>query len=89
MQLTDFKHHKNGFFDLTLIKSISRFRIITNILSLYNGKINAVKEIFCTNIKEFKLHSNNSHYIQADGELIGKGPALFKLVPEAIQFIVS
>lgn len=89
MQLTDYKNHKNGYFDLTLVQSISSFRVITNIISLYNGNIKAIKETYCTNIKEFQLHSNNYVYIQADGELIGKGTATFSLNPKAIQFVVS
>ena len=89
MQLTDYKNHKNGYLDLTLVQSISLFRVITNIISLYNGNIEAIKETYCSNIKEFQLHSNNTAYIQADGELVGKGTAIFSLSPRAIQFVVS
>ncbi len=89
MQLTNYKNHKNGYFDLTLIKSIRLFNIITQILKLYNGKIATVKEAQCSLIKEFKIYENNFSYIQADGELVGSGTAEFNLIPNAIQFIVS
>ncbi len=88
MQFTDFKNHKTGYFDVTMIKSITLFSVITQILKLYNGKINTVKEASCFHIKEFKMSQNDSCYIQADGELIGKGNALFELLPATIQFIV-
>ena len=89
MQLTDFNHHKKGYFDITLINSISIFRVITNIFSLYNGNINRIKETKCARIKEIEIHTNKSCFIQADGELIGQGKAKFTLVPEAIQFVIS
>ena len=89
MQLTDFKHHKNGYFDLTFIKSIQLFRVITNIFKLYNGNINDIRETECSHIKKFDLSHNKSCYIQADGELIGKGDAKFELIPRAIQMIIS
>lgn len=88
MQLTDFKNHKNGYFDFTFIKSIRLFRIIVNILKLYNGRINDLTEIDCQHIKNLSLSNNNTSFIQADGELIGKGDARFELLPKAIQFII-
>lgn len=87
MQLTDFKNHKNGYFDFTMIKQITFFSVIKQILKLYNGKINEVNESKCFHVQEFKLHQNDSCYIQADGELISKGNAIFELLPNAIQFI--
>lgn len=89
MQFTDFKNHKNEFLDFTMIKSITLFSVITQILKLYNGKISDVKETNCTHTKNFKLYKNDACYIQADGELIGKGSAEFKLIPNAIQLIIS
>lgn len=88
MQFTDFKNHQHGYFDFTMIKTITLFSVITQILKLYNGKINEVRETDCFHIKELKLHRNDSCYIQADGELIGKGNAVFKLIPNAIQLII-
>ena len=89
MQFTDFKNHKSGFFDFTMIKSISLFSVISQILKLYNGNISKVKETDCIHVKKFELCQNKSCYIQADGELIGKGDAVFTLLPNAIQLITS
>lgn len=88
MQLTDFKNHKNGFFDFTIIKSISFLNVIKQILKLYTGKISTVKEAHCSHIQKLKLEKNNSFYIQADGELIGQGEVSIELLPNAIRFIV-
>lgn len=89
MQLTNYKAHKTGYFDVNLIKSISLIKVIKNIFKLYNGKINEVKEARCLHAKELKISGNTSSYIQADGELIGKGNLSITLIPMAIQFIVK
>jgi len=88
MQLTDFKNHKNGFFDVTIIRSIRFYRILSQIINLYNGNIAKVKEVHCTHATGLMVHHNSSCFIQADGELIGKGKAEFNLIPKAIQFII-
>jgi len=88
MQLTNYKAHKTGYFDVNLIQSISLIKVIQNIFKLYNGEINKVKEVTCLHAKELKINGNTSSYVQADGELIGKGDFYITLIPKAIQFIV-
>ena len=88
MQLTDYKNHRNHYFDMTKIESISMWRVVSQILKLYNGQINKVKETKCYHAKSVKLIENESFYIQADGELIGKGKAIFEVLPKAIQFVI-
>lgn len=89
MQLTDYKHHKNGYFDVTLIKSIKLLKVILNILKLYNGNIERLKEVESYRVQELKTIGNTSSYIQADGELIGIGDVHISVIPQAIQFIVN
>jgi len=89
MQLTDFNNHKNNYFDLTLIKSIKLIKVILNILKLYNGQISQLKEVQCSHVQEFKTKGNTSLYIQADGELIGRGDVRISLIPQAIQLIIG
>lgn len=88
MQLTDYKNHKKEYLDLTLIKNISFFRVLIQIIKLYNGKIKKVKETQCSNIQNFNLHNNKEYYIQADGELIGKGNVSIQIKSKAIQLII-
>ena len=88
MQFTDFKNHKSGFFDFTMIKSISLFSVISQILKLYNGNISKVKETDCTHVKKFELCQNKTCYIQADGELIGTGDFSISILQNSLNFIV-
>jgi len=88
MQLTDYKNHTQGFFDITLIKNITLFKIIKNIHKLYNGKLFDLEEVATYKNKTILITSNNSLYIQADGELLGKGNVEINIITKAIQFII-
>lgn len=89
MQLTDYKNHKNGFFDITYISTIKISQVIRHIFKLYFGGIKNIKESQCFRGKAINTVNNNSSYIQADGELLGKGDVSINLIPKAIQFIIS
>ena len=89
MQLTDYKNHINEHFDMTLIKSISLNKIVRNILKLYQGGIDKMKETTCVQVRSISVRGNSRAFIQADGELLGKGNAEIMLIPKAISFIIS
>jgi len=90
MQLTDYKNHKNGLFDITLIKNITLKKVLIHIKKLYNGKIIHLKEV--ENIQEesikIKVLQKPLPYIQADGELLGQGSLEISIIKNAIQFVV-
>lgn len=89
MQLTDYKNHKENYFDLTIIKSIRFIKIISNIHKMYNGRINDISETYCCHAKAFETLNNKHYYIQADGELIGTGNIKIQLIPKAVEFIIG
>lgn len=89
MQLTDYKHHENGFFDITYISNIKTLQVIRHIFKLYFGGIKNIKESQCFREKTINTVNNKSSHIQADGELLGKADVTISLIPRAIQFIIS
>jgi YegS/Rv2252/BmrU family lipid kinase len=89
MQLTDFKNHKEGYFDVTLIRSIKLLKVIANIAKLYNGSINELNEVESIHVQELTTFGNTSLFIQADGEIIGNGDVRINVIPRAIQFIIK
>jgi len=90
MQLTDYKNHKKGLFDITLIKNITLKKVLIHIKKLYNGKIIHLKEVENLQGKNLKIkaHKNSFPYIQADGELLSKGNCEINIIKNAIQFVV-
>lgn len=88
MQLTDYKNHVNEHFDLTLIGSISLNKIILNISKLYQGGIDTMKETNCSQVQGISVKGSRA-FIQADGELLGRGNAEIIMIPKAISFIIA
>lgn len=91
MQLTDYNNNKTNLFDITVIKNITLFKIVLNINKLFNGKIIKLKEVETLQEKylDIKIISDHKPYIQADGELLGKGDLNITILNNAIQFIVK
>ena len=90
MQLTDFKNHKNGLFDITIIKNITLIKVLLNINKLYNYKLFKLKEVetYQSNIIKIELDSKQTTFIQADGELLGSGNVNIISIKKALQFVV-
>ncbi len=90
MRLTKFKDHKINWFDITIIKNITLIKLLFNIYKLFNGKIDDLREVESLREKHLsiKISSNQMPYIQADGELLGKGHINVEIIKNAIQFII-
>ncbi|MBL4905333.1 MAG: diacylglycerol kinase family lipid kinase [Flavobacteriaceae bacterium] len=91
MKLTAYKSSTDGLFDVTIAKNLSLLDFIFNLPRLYNGKIVHHKKVltYKTNtIKITPLSKENIPFIEADGEVIGKGAVKATIITKAIQFIV-
>ncbi|MDO9260476.1 MAG: diacylglycerol kinase family lipid kinase [Flavobacteriaceae bacterium] len=90
MQLTKNANSSDGLFDVTIAKHINKPTIIGNIFNLFNGKI--VNHRLISNYKTDKLKieikDNTDSFVQADGEMIGKGGFQVSLIPQAVTYIV-
>jgi len=91
MQLTDFKNHKNGLFDITIIKNITFIKVLLNINKLYNSKLFKLKEVETYQSNSIKIDLGTKErtiFIQADGELLGSGNVNIRCLKKGIQFVV-
>ncbi|MBV9215730.1 MAG: diacylglycerol kinase family lipid kinase [Acidobacteria bacterium] len=78
----------DGFLDVVNIGGISPGKIITNALSFYRGTHSSLKEVKVTQAKRIAIHATDpSHTIllETDGELPGKLPAVYEVVPQALR----
>ena len=88
MQLTKNANPFDGLFDISIAKNLSKFDIIKNLTKLFNGKIvnhNKVETLKSDEIT-IKIDEDELPFIQADGELIGKGNIKVSVVPKAFAF---
>lgn len=78
----------DGFLDIINIGDIKTLKILLNAYKLYGGSHVALKEVKSTVAKRVEVSAfdeNETIYIETDGELPGKLPALYEIVPNALR----
>jgi len=90
MQFTKDVNTTDGLLDITIVKNLNIFDLISNIKKLYNGHIVHHKKVetYKTDLITV-IPQASKPYIQADGELIGVGKVTFKIISKAINFVIS
>lgn len=88
MQLTATPDQTDGFFDISLAKDLSKIEILKVIPSLFNGKISEYSKIETYKSKnlEISIQGGVEPFIEADGELIGKGDFKVSIVENSFRF---
>ena len=82
---------KDGLLDITIAKNLSLFDLVFNLPKLYNGKIVHHKKVenYKTTSIEIIEDKESKSFIEADGELLGKGSLKVSIIPKAIKMITS
>ncbi len=78
----------DGFFDVVNIGDIKTAKIIFNAYRLYNGShldLEEVKHIRAKHIEVRAADAKQEVFLETDGELPGKLPAVYEIVPQALK----
>lgn len=78
----------DGFLDIINIGDIKTLKILLNAYKLYGGSHLALKEVKATVAKRVEISAfdpSESIFIETDGELPGKLPAVYEIVPNALR----
>lgn len=78
----------DGFFDVVNIGDIKMAKILLNAYKLYNGthlELEEVKSTLAKRIEVSAATANQTIFIETDGELPGKLPAIYEIVPLALK----
>ncbi|RKE98813.1 diacylglycerol/lipid kinase family protein [Ichthyenterobacterium magnum] len=88
MQLTESPNAFDGLFDISIAKDFKTFDILKNVAKLFNGKIVNFKKVntFKSQVVTIEIKQDHLPFIQADGELIGKGGFTASVIPKAFSF---
>ncbi|RZW53642.1 MAG: diacylglycerol kinase family lipid kinase [Flavobacteriaceae bacterium] len=87
MQLTESPDPSDGLFDLSITNNFGRFDVLRNMVNLFNGKVTSSQKIETVKTKEIEVKVDAPKpYIQADGELIGRGNFKVTIIPKALRF---
>ncbi len=78
----------DGFFDVVNIGDIKTAKILLNAYKLYNGshlELEEVKSTLAKRIEVAPFEKNQNIFIETDGELPGKLPAVYEILPNALK----
>ena len=81
----------DGFLDVINIGDINTAKIILNAYTLYRGThldLAEVKDTLAKRIEARPAHDGQEVHIEVDGELLGKLPAVYEVVPSALRIRV-
>jgi diacylglycerol kinase family enzyme len=80
----------DGLFDLTIIRKVSRLKVMANIKNVFDGSFVKIKEVERFQGKSFTVISEPPHALnlETDGESLGNAPLDFEVIPRAVNMIV-
>jgi len=89
MQLTNNVNTRDGLFDISIAKDFKFLNMLLNIFKFFNGNIVKHKEVETYKTAKIQITAKDKKtFIQADGELIGRGGFYANIIPKAICFII-
>lgn len=89
MQQTPNAAVDDGLMDLTIIRKMSKYRVIRNFKLLYSGNIYNIPKVIFTQAKRIEIETWPETRIEIDGEAVGTSPFVFELVPQGIRVVVG
>ncbi|MDD4876998.1 MAG: diacylglycerol kinase family lipid kinase, partial [Dehalococcoidales bacterium] len=78
----------DGFFDVLVIDNLSKLDLLWSLPRIYKGTHLTHPKVSVKRAKEIEIQSRQQIPIQADGELLGKTPARFYVLPRALNIAV-
>ena len=79
----------DGLFDITFIKKISRFSLLSNVSKLYNGNILKHPQVMRYQSAVVEVSSPSHFNLEVDGESLGTSPFTFSIIPKCIEVVVG
>lgn len=79
----------DGLFDLTIIQPIGKFKIIRNVLKLFDGSFTRLPEVSTFRSSKIIIHSHPAMYLEADGESLGHTPFVYNILPKCLHVITG
>jgi diacylglycerol kinase (ATP) len=78
----------DGLLDITLLRKISRFRLLRLFPTIFSGRHVNFEEVMCKRAGEIQINSPEGKLLTVDGEFRGETPAEIKCLPGALQLLI-
>lgn len=81
----------DGLFDVTIIRKVSRIKVIKNIKNLYDGSFVKIKEVETFTGKNLKITAipKKTVFLETDGESLGNSPFNFTILPLSVKVVIK
>ncbi|NVO19510.1 MAG: diacylglycerol kinase family lipid kinase [Bacteroidetes bacterium] len=79
----------DGLFDLTIIKPIGKFKVIRNVVKLFDGSFTRLPEVSTYISSKINILSETPMYLEVDGESLGHTPFEFVIIPRSLRIITG
>jgi len=79
----------DGLLDVTLIRKMSKLRVLFNAMNLYNGRIYRIPKVSHHRGRHIRVESFPESAIEVDGEALGYSPFEFEITDRAVRVVVS
>lgn len=86
MQLPD-AISNDGLLDVTIIRKVSKIKVLANVKNLYDGSFKRLKEVSMFKGTQVKVSADAPLALECDGELPGQSPVTFNIIPAGFRFI--
>jgi diacylglycerol kinase (ATP) len=89
MRLAPDANPTDGYFHITCVGKISRLKVVLNVHRIFAGTFKHFKEVKIYTARSLRIVPHEKVAIQADGEWLETGAVEFKILPLAVQMLVS
>lgn len=79
--------YDDGLLDMTVITSMSKFKMLRSLPKLSNGSFLRMREVLALRSASFGITADPPAYVEADGEYLGTTPATIGIMPRALRLI--
>jgi diacylglycerol kinase (ATP) len=79
----------DGLFDITVIRPIGKFKIIRNVIKLFDGSFTKLPEVSTYRSSRVRIDSVPDLFAEADGESLGHSPFVINVLPRSLNIMVN
>ena len=78
----------DGYLDVLIIGNLSKPDLLWSLPSIYKGTHLAHPKVELRKAREIEVRTEESLFLQADGELLGQVPARFSILPQSLNVVI-
>lgn len=88
MRLVPLAIPDDALFDITLIRPLSKIKVVANLFRLFDGSIYQIQEASHFRGRKVVVESSPPIFAEAEGELVGQSPFEIEIVPASVCILI-